>query len=175
MLLLLLTVPSPMQGQATPTEDLSASAQHFVQAFYDWYIPGLLKLFGTKKSFTWQERAADFDRRLFRALKEDEDAQAKVGEIVGLDWDPFVANQDPCEHNTARKARKNGEVYIVDVHNVCNGQEDKVVHVVAEVVKQNGHWVFVNFRYPAEKSGEKESDLLTVLNQLRDDRQKRPK
>ena len=175
-LLLWATAPSPLQGQATPTEDLSDSAQHFVQEFYDWYIPGLLKSFGTKKSFSWQERASDFDQRLFRALKEDDDAQAKVpGEIVGLDWDPFVANQDPCEHNTTRKVRKNGEVYLVDVLNLCNGQEDEKVHVVAEVVRQNGHWVFVNFRYPAEKSGEKDSDPMTILKALHEDRQKRSK
>jgi len=164
---------SVTQAQTKASEDPSDSARLFVQKFYDWYIPGSLKAFGTKKPFSWQQRPADFDPKLFRALKADEDAQAKVpGDIVGLDWDPFVANQDPCERNTARKVRKNRDVYLVDVHNVCNGQEDKKVHVVAEVARENGHWVFVNFRYPAEQSGEKDSDLLAILKALREDRQK---
>ena len=157
----------------TKSSDPSDSARQFVQKFYDWYIPGILKPSGGKKPFRWQQRASDFDAKLFRALKADEDAQAKVpGEIVGLDWDPFVANQDPCEHNTAKKVRISGRVYFVDVHNVCNGQEDEKVHVVAEVARENDQWVFVNFRYPAEQPGEKDSDLLTILKALREDRQK---
>jgi len=171
--LLLLMSSSLLYGQAPPTENLSGSAQHFVQAFYDWYIPGLLKSFSTRNSFSWQERAADFDQRLFRALKEDDDAQAKApGEIVGLDYDPFVNNQDPCEHNRARGVRKNGEAYFVDVHNICNGKEDEQVHVIAEVARKNDRWVFVNFHYPADRPGGKEIDLLTILRSLSEDRQK---
>src|ERR1051325_600832 len=73
--------------------------QDFVQEFYSWYVPVAAKSrSGRASDLALSSLASAFESSLVRQLKEDSDAQAKVsGDIVGLDFDPFLAAQDPCQ------------------------------------------------------------------------------
>jgi len=169
---LVTTLCYSLQTQTKAKEDPSESARKFVQDFYDWYTHGVVKAVDEHKGFNWKTRAVDFDPALLRALKEDEDAQAKAeGEIVGIDFDPFLASQDPCTPYKARSVVQKGDRFLVEVHIACENVTAENPAVTVELVMRNGHWIFANFHYPEPKpSG---SDLLSTLNQLSEDR-KRP-
>jgi len=139
-----------------------------VQRFYDWYAP---KARGDNPGRAWdlalKQKGSLFGSELARALKEDSDAQAKVqGEIVGPDFDPFLSAQDPCERYEVGRLASKGNSYLVDIHGVCSGKKHEKVDVAAELIQKNGHWLFVDFRYP------KDRNLLTVLKSLRESREK---
>jgi len=150
-----------LQSQTKAKEDPSESVRKFVQDFYDWYTPGAVKAVDEHKEFNWKTRASDFDPALLRALKEDEDAQAKAKEIVGIDFDPFLASQDPCAPYKARNVVQKGDRFLVGVDIACDNVTAENPAVTVELVMRNGHWIFVNFHYPDPKpSG---SDLLSIL------------
>jgi hypothetical protein len=135
-----------------------------VRQFYSWYLPLALK--NTQEpaqNLALRERPAVFSKEVFEALKEDSDAQAKAdGEIVGLDFDPFLASQDPCEHYVLGRATEDGGRYKIPIFAVCSGKQSEIPDVVAQVERREGSWVFSNFYYP--KVG---SDLLSILKRLR--------
>ncbi len=147
-------------------EAIQQSPKDFVQQFYGWYLPLALK--GTEEpaqNLALREKSGNFSKEVYEALKEDSDAQAKAdGEIVGLDFDPFLATQDPCEHYVLGKATGDGERYEIPIFAVCSGKQSKRPDVVAQVERREGSWVFINFYYP--KVG---GDLLSILKRLRKD------
>src|SRR5215472_11763578 len=75
------------------------SAQKFVQDFYVWYLKEEKKEHKEDLStFAFKTKPQWFSDALIQGLKEDEAAQAKdPGEVVGLDFDPFLNAQDVCE------------------------------------------------------------------------------
>lgn len=106
---------------------------------------------------------------LARALKEDFEAQSREkDEIVGIDYDPFLNSQDPCERYEVGKATRQGANYRVEVYAVCGGKKHDKPDVIAELAPKGGSWVFANFHYPGENT-----DLLRVLKELRQQRRKR--
>ncbi len=144
-----------------------ASPEEFVRAFYDWYTSVALE---DQPIPAWnaviEHRASTLSPELFRGLKDSADAQAKAeGEIAGLDFDPFLNSQDPCERYEVGTASQVGRGYRVDVHSVCSGIRSQQPDVVAEVAVRNGSLVLVNFHYPREQT-----DLQTLLMRLREDR-----
>jgi len=172
-LFLLTTLTCLLQAQAKNNEDLSGLAQRFVQEFYDWYAPGAEKAADNNREFSWRKRASDFDPALLRALKEDEDAQAKAKEIVGIDFDPFLSSQDPCAPYKVHNVIPKGDRYLVEVDCECENVVVEKPTVTAELVNRDGRWIFVNFRYPGPKpSG---SDLLSILRENRRARRQPPK
>jgi hypothetical protein len=148
-----------------------AGLREFVQDFYHWYVPVALKDNKVPASdIALKERPAAFSAELLKALKEDSEAAANSpGEIVGIDWDPFLDSQDPDDHYEVGRIVKKGETYRADIHSVEAGKKSAKPSVVAEVGKENGHWVFVDF-YSNEGSG-----LLAALKSLKEDRQKTAK
>lgn len=134
------------------------SARDFVQKFYNWYVAkgdDALRI-------SLKQRSADLTPELARALKEDQAAQDKVeGEIVGLDFDPFLNSQDPCPRYETGAV--NGSR--IDIHSVCEGRKSRRPDATVEVVSKNGRWLIANIHYP-EGGG----DLLSILKQLRQDR-----
>jgi hypothetical protein len=146
---------------------LAASSRDFVQKFYDAYVPQAHAERTTPASqFAIDQMSASFDGDLLAALKEDAAAQAKSSdEVVGLDFDPFLNSQDPAERYEVGSATQAGTKYLVDVYAVMSGKRSQDPAVVAELVYENGHWLFVNFRYPGN------DDLLTVLRTLKADRE----
>jgi len=164
---LLLAIPAGLTGaQARGDERAAESAQAFVQGFYDWYVPGVLRSIKNNKEFDWQKRASAFDPTLVSALNEDADAIAKAQDNVGLDFDPFLASQDPCRRYEAGKVTSKGSRYFVEIHGICRGKREAKPSVVAELTERDGSWIFVNFHYPDAPGG----DLLNILKILRENR-----
>ena len=143
--------------EATGTD----SAARFAWAFYDWYVR-----LGAPFDSIWGKRAL-FSPELFQALRADADAQAKDSEyIVGLDWDPFVNSQDPCPRYRIGPSAQHGTHSLVPVTGTC--ESDSQPDAVAELGRQGGGWVFVNFRHGADSGS-----LLSDLARLRRDRETR--
>ncbi len=131
----------------------SESPREFVQAFYNWYVP---KALAEKAGPAWQlalkQKSSVFSPELARALNEDSAAQARVtDDIVGLDFDPFLSSQDPCKQYQAGEAVRKGSNYVVDVYAVCSGRKRPKADVAAELTRNDGRWLFVNFHYDRER------------------------
>src|SRR5215212_4808372 len=84
----------PVLGREPMAED---SPRQFVQDFYSWYVPIAMKDHKVPAFVVAiKEKPSLFSPQLLKALQNDADAQAKAsGEIVGIDWDPFLNTQDP--------------------------------------------------------------------------------
>jgi hypothetical protein len=114
-----------------------------------------------------------FSAKLFRALKADREAQANSGEIVGLDFDPFIGSQDPGDPGDryeVRRVSRQGNRCSAEVWFSSRANKREISgspEVVAELALENGKWRFVNFGYPSLNA-----DLLSVLQALREDRRK---
>jgi len=144
------------------------AARKFAQEFYDWYVTILERRNGTAWQVTQRERGTSFSPQLARALDADEAASAaNAEEIVGLDFDPFLASQDPEDHYQVGKAMvKDGRCH-VEVFGLRKGKRVRAKpDLVAELEREGDRWRFVNFHYP---EGE---DLLGVLRKLAEERVK---
>jgi hypothetical protein len=147
---------------AQATADTAAvSAQRAVQRFYDWYVPAVRREeSGPVGALALRQRASLFALTLRNALARDTAAQVKaVGEIDGLDFDPFLASQDPCARYTTHRAMRRGSTYSVELRGSCSS--GPMPDAVLDLARLSGAWMITNIRYPRNKS-----DLLTVLNEL---------
>jgi hypothetical protein len=152
---------------ARSSDNSPAAAARFAQDFYDWYVP----IASAQKSEPASNAVLNRNPpvlapELLRELQEDAAAQAKSQEIVGIDFDPFLNSQDPCERYEVGTVRETGGNYQVDVHSICSGKRSEKPDVVAEMIFQNGSWLFANFR----RTGGEGGDLRTILKQLARDR-----
>lgn len=141
----------------------AAEAERFVREFYAWYTPLARR---ASEGLAWnvvlQSNPTVLAPDLLRALRRDSLAQTRAkGEIDGLDFDPFLNSQDPCERYEVGRATPNGEQYRVEVRAICNGIRSSHPSVVAEVARNSDAWHLVNFLYPASHT-----DLRTVLHVL---------
>jgi hypothetical protein len=141
-------------------------APNFVQKFYDWYVPIALKPGKTPSSdLALVKRGSLFDPSLLRALKADAEAARKSpGDIVGLDFDPFLNAQDPDDKYVVGGVTETAGLYLVSVYGVRKGKREAKPSVVAELKPAKDSFVFTNFRYGAD------GDLVAILKQLADDR-----
>jgi len=150
------------------------SCRAAVQEFYNWYLPRLMREVRTPAmTQALNARSQNFSAELHRRLAEDTAAAAKSpDEIVGLDFEPFVNSQDPAPRYVAKRSYRAGKGLWVEVHGVIDGKESEDPDVIPELILSRGHWVFVNFHYPAQEAGGARSNLLGVLKELRDARRK---
>ena len=148
---------------AEPDPAATKSLQRFVQEFYDWYAPhsvsdGPLPAV----DLALKQKPSVFSARLGDALRDDSIARAKTPDmIVGLDFDPFLASQDPCVPYEVGQVVKDGNRYKVSIFEACNGKKADRATVVAELEHKASSWVFVNFDYPGS------GDLMTALGLLK--------
>lgn len=150
--------------------DEAASCRQFAQSFLDWYVPLTQTAVNGPASDVVLKRKADvLDPDLFKALMEDSEAQARAkGDIVGIDFDPFLGSQDPASRYQARGGTSHGgrcSVEVWDASAAGKTENTGKPNVIAELAGGNGRWRFLNFRYP-----DLNSDLLGVLAQLGKDR-----
>lgn len=135
------------QRTATSSRDSVAEA---VQHFYDWYVPRAAKP-GRRDMI--MEAAThgplQFDTTLVRWLRVDSTARARaVGEIDGLDSDPYLNAQDPCDTyrvGTATVTGPNARVSVVG-HGGCAAH--RTADVVVELKQSSGEWVVYDFLDP---------------------------
>lgn len=164
-----------VQAARGDTSGLSAntkSCSEFVQHFYDWYLRGPEPRGSISKyDYTLKVKSAMFTPDLRQKLEADEQASAKnPGEIVGLDFDPFLNAQDTPERLVVGKATMQGCNCFVEVYRFFRGaKENKKPDVTPELTFKNGHWVFVNFHYSPSNAPD-ERDLLSILKKLSADR-----
>ena len=158
--LFVLVIAVPLHAQERRPRNDHQSCRAFVQDFYDNWA-------GVESALKYRPHI--FSPALFRGLKGDVEAQSRVeGEIGGLDFDAFRGGQDPGDRYVAKAVRRKGASYMVDVHgrNVGGARGlSRNPDVVAEVVRERGRWVFVNFHFYDDEGGKRvaHGDLLSAL------------
>jgi len=167
--LLCVAISCSLYAQAVDQAKAESSAREFVKQFYDWYVAttvnGSLPVGGYPVAL--KEKSHVFDPVLLRALKEDHASQKRTpGELVGLDFDPFLNTQDPSNLYRVGLVTRKGNHYWVEVSAIPSDTKTSGPDVIAEVVQKKGHWHFVNFHYPGD------GDLLSTLKSLREERNK---
>jgi hypothetical protein len=140
----------------------SAGARTFVDEFYKWYTPIARKNSRVPPWYTvLDQRPVALSDTLLHALRRDREEQSKAtGEIVGLDFDPFLGGQDPCERYVTGNSVQAGNTYRVSVFGICGKARHAQADVIAEVARSESSWVFVDFYYPGADGG----DLLGALS-----------
>ena len=138
----------PVFAAAQPPVD---SCKKFVDSFYAWYLPRILK---TPDIFmvALKTKPDAFSPALRDALQKDFDAQTKVKEdIVGIDYDPFLGSQEPAEtYNVKNVAMKNGSCFaeIWGKWPASSNDKNPKPDAIAELKPVGDAWQFVNFSYP---------------------------
>ncbi len=163
----------PSLAQAKSEAETFRSVRDFVSEFYSWYVPEAVKKHkGPAWDLVLKYKGHTFSAELFRALRDDSRAQARVqGEIVGLDFDPFLNTQDPCESYELGNITRKDHHYRIDLYSVCSGKRSERPSVICEVARTNGNWVFVNFLYEnMMKEYPNSANLLATLKLLQEER-----
>ena len=148
-------------GVAAP-DPAAQSAARFVQGFYAWY-----KQMGEQYATAVHDSPGFFSPALLSAMQLDLAAQrSHPNEVSGLDWDPFLATQDPCDPYQVTGTTRRGDTILVAVNGMCTGREPRPQQdVIAEVRSVGGRWLFADFRHVDDHGS-----LLQDLKALRDAR-----
>ena len=160
--------PSPA---GAPAKDATTpAAQGFVQGFYDWYVGQAKKSDQHLMDDALSNKRWPMSEAIVTALKADMAAQAKTpDDIVGIDFDPFLAAQDECwPYKTGKVTTVAGKTR-VEVFGHCEKTHPESPDVIAELEQRDGKWVFVNFIYPGDP-GQPDGDLLKTLKDLQQER-----
>jgi hypothetical protein len=145
-----------------------ASPVPFVQSFYDWY-----SAHQTSFETAIKQKPSAFAPTLLAALRADLAASARdKDDVVGLDFDPLTASQDPCQHYAAGAPTHAGAIYQVPIYGICDGERHPEPDLIAELTLANGTWTFTNFVYPAHDTVARDS-LTNILATLAKSRQAR--
>ena len=143
-------------------------ARKFVQQFLDWYVPKAHRdETGRLLKHTLTLKKSAFSPKLLNDLKEDIAAQSRVkGEIVGIDFDPFLYSQDIARSYAAGKVIVKGKDLCVEIL-LVDGKKSKLAST-AVVQRVPGRWRFVTFVYGNN------SNLIDILALLKRERDKAP-
>src|SRR5579864_8103992 len=119
-LLFFLAASSLLRAQGKNSDDIR-SCRAFVQEFYDWYLRQIEDEMTNKDvsvvDLALTQRKSTFGAELLNRLRKDSEAQSKVpGEIVGLEFDPFLNSQDPDERYIVGNIRFQGKRYWAEVY-----------------------------------------------------------
>ena len=170
---LLFVAPAYGAFAQTKHADSSASAKRFAQSFYDWYTPfatsdSLDRLGKISAEVPTTERPELFSPQLLAALRADFLAEANAkGDPAGIDFDPFLSGQNPCEQYKVGSISLRHKSYLAKVYPVCSGKLSDSVQVIAELQPTANGWQFINFHYPRAHT-----DLVRALKYWRDQRRK---
>ena len=124
----------------------AAAAEHpataVARAFYRWYeMAPEQGGAGFRFDRAATERAALFTAELRTLLDADgAAAAANPAEIVGLDFDPLTASQDPCEHYEPQLAVGTGARVQVPVRAECSIAAGRPVALTLEFVRVGDAW-----------------------------------
>lgn len=166
-LLAIVICPATVANAAKTSDEAGCeiTCRSFVQSFYKWYLKK------PQADRAYKQRASAFSPTLLKQLNEDYAASQKVsGEVVGLDFDPFLdTNAEPHARYVATKVTKKGNDYLVQVDGSGGNRTDHT-RIVPEILYKNGKCQFVNFHYTDSKPPD--DNLLSTLKTLRDNRHK---
>jgi hypothetical protein len=148
-----------------PMSSARDSVNRAVQGFYDWYLPRFAK---PGKQDVMMLAATHgplpFDKTLVHWLRVDSTARARAtGEIDGLDGDPYLNAQDPCDTYSVKAIRARGADFLVDVlgHGGCGAHQKPDVTVILR--REGGRWTIFEFLDPS-RNGEGVIPLLMRLH-----------
>ena len=152
----------PLHAQ-TPASAPEASRRS-VQAFYDWYVP---RAAHPGKRDMIMVAATDgplhFDAELARWLRIDSTARARnKAEVDGLDGDPYLNSQDPCDKYTARSGHVEGAKVLVEVFGSGGCPSRATPDVIVELTQTRGGWTVTEFRDPNRNN----EGLIPLLKRL---------
>jgi hypothetical protein len=168
--LAVLLLPLLAQQQPRPAIDSARAAREAVARFFAWYVPASQRAGADMRAL--HDSRWHFDPALVAALRADSAAtSASPDEIVGLDMDPFLNSQDPCDRYAPTAVRRDGSTFLVDVVGSGGCEAHREPDVTVRVAFRGTTPVFVNFLYPKPAN----SDLLAELAQLAADRAKKPR
>jgi len=149
-------------GCKAPAPPASEAARKAVDDFYAWYVP-MQHDTPMASMRAVRERPASFSADIVSALRADSAASAQSpGEVVGLDGDPFLNSQDPCEHYGTSGVVEAGGRFLVQVLGTGKCEAHTNADVTVEVTPTDGRFVFTNFVYSARDK----DNLLTTLADL---------
>ena len=136
----------------------AASAREFVQSFLDQYL-ATARTSGPHPAF-WRLLGSEaLDPTLAAALREDSaygDMSSANGTREGLNFDPFLASQDPCPRYEAVSPRASEKGFRVRLDPVCVDASRQTQGPVVEVSRSGASWRVVNVFY-------QHADLRTLL------------
>jgi hypothetical protein len=163
----LLMISSGARAQSDPRPS-AAAAQRAVADFYAWYVP-MARADPGPDMRAVRERPAQFSAAIVGALRADSAATAQGGEeIDGLDADPFLNAQDPCDEYRPVRTTQVGRTYLVEVRGAGGCRAHRQPDVTVVVVWRGARPIFTNFLY-SRASGD---DLVSRLREFADRRRR---
>lgn len=137
------------------------TVRQMVARLYVEYIPLTAVRDSVQSSVRFVRAHPDyFAYWLASAFEGHEADQAKhPGEVVGPDFDPISASQDPCEGYVPRKVWATGNEILVEVHCAQAGVPSAQPSLTVVVARVSGSWRIVDLIYP---SGERITRLLAA-------------
>ena len=141
----------------------------YVDRFYTWYAP-ISEKRGNHDALllALREKSVSFDGKLSKLLSDDVAAQQKaVGEIVGLDFDPFLYSQDSSGIYRAGRINWQQDRFLISIDHCNSVNKCRPTGVRALVGRMNSRFVFENFLYPEGRN------LIETLIELRKGRASR--
>ncbi|SRR6266481_952664 len=134
-------------GQIDTLKDNKASCRAVVESFYNWYIT---KIFAGNEGWitpVLENHTFTFSTELREAITHYRDLHNGDGDLVGLDFDPFLHAQDNADHYIFGPANQKGNRCLVDVYGIWADKKAKKPDVIPELIWHDGQWVFADFRY----------------------------
>jgi hypothetical protein len=166
----ILVAGSSQRALAQDAAALDGECKSYVQKFYDYYV----KESGHDSKASLDVRALknksfSFSPELNSKIMADNAAASKSpGEIVGLDFDPFLNSQENPGKYVAEKVSHKGDRYLVTVYQINGGKKESKPAVTPELEYKNKHWTFVNFHYVGNEPANE--NLLSILKILKAER-----
>ena len=160
-----------LRTQSGPETAQEKSCRVFVQRFYDWYFDRLNQVRG--KVSQSRSNSDDVVRLkpelltvpLLQLLVEDREAVSRnPGEIVGLDFDPYINAQDWEGTYWVQSVTVQGSKCRAAVWGTDAGTKRDMVD--PELEFGSGKWVITNFHYPGN-SLPRDENLIAMLIGLR--------
>lgn len=146
--------------------DSAKIARAVVARFYSWYVP-LAKHTPGADMRSLRDSRWHFEPALVKALRADSAAAARSpDEIVGLDMDPFLNSQDPCDRYSPIAVTHQSGNYFVAVRGSGGCAAHAEADVTVRLAFRGANAVFLNFVY----SSKPKDDLLSLLATLAADR-----
>lgn len=162
VLLLLVGAVAACERPADP----NAGALEAARAFYAWYqAPADSADGGGSFRRAIEQRRGTFSTTLRAALEEDlAAAKADSEYIVGLDFDPFTASQDPCERYEPGAVTRRDSLVLIAVLEHCTSSTSRGAPLTLEMLNENGGWRIHDIAFADG------TRLSQVLARLREDR-----
>jgi hypothetical protein len=151
---------SPRATQAQPVNVDVAGAVASIQAFYDWYVPASDSNRGGPAWYAAFGRTPPIlSSELLQALRADSANKARTpGDLVGLDFDPLLASQDPCARYEVGQGSIDRDTVRLALHAVCNGERSAQPELLLLVTQHEANWLIENVQY-----SHAQTDLLAIL------------